>query len=573
MLFLKKIDKFLIVIFTIIFNLFIYILNFINYDSTRGTDYNLYGQYLENFIFNYTQGVQAQGIGYFWLVAKFIEINSKPLVISLDYKNLIFTHGIQVINFLFFSLGLFGIYFLLRKLKFSFYFSLLCINIISVFPPVVGTRLILKPEIVAVGFLPWLIFFIISFKENYEKKYLLLSFPIIALLVSLKASITLMILIVIVIFFGKDLFRQDVLFCGSLALIFAILVILESQAYSGLYIWEHQTPESYMYKAPLSFIYLINSDLFANPFRNAHANSMLGILLLDTFGDYWQRYWFHKDGWFNNQFPGNLNSIRVGLVSSSIFYASVLYQLIKEKSLIMKKLGILAFVGISVMIVNVLNLIPLLTMNFHPGKGDPIKTHYFSFLLMITFLYWFIKITKENLIIGTVIFISIFFFSIQLFNSAQLKDITSSQTLMNKVHLLSPCFLGDPLGNTLNYSHSWCNQEEFAQSVCYSNYDETLLPIQKEDYLIFPPDDTFENKNLSLGKNTITVANYYECINYIDGGFVPQEIAEITSDKVYKNPKYFLLVLCLSLIAIFVSQYKTVHLFIYNFLKRNRLLN
>jgi hypothetical protein len=239
----------------------------------------------------------------------------------------------------------------------------------------------------------------------------------------------------------------------------------------------------------------------------------------------------------------------------------------------MKKLGILAFVGISVMIVNVLNLIPLLTMNFHPGKGDPIKTHYFSFLLMITFLYWFIKITKENLIIGTVIFISIFFFSIQLFNSAQLKDITSSQALMNKVHLLSPCFLGDPLGNTLNYSHSWCNQEEFAQSVCYSNYDETLLPIQKEDYLIFPPDDTFENKNLSLGKNTITVANYYECINYIDGGFVPQEIAEITSDKVYKNPKYFLLVLCLSLIAIFVSQYKTVHLFIYNFLKRNRLLN
>ena len=123
----------MIVIFTIIFNLFIYILNFINYDSTRGTDYNLYGQYLENFIFNYTQGVQAQGIGYFWLVAKFIEINSKPLVISLDYKNLIYTHGIQVINFLFFSLGLFGIYFLLIKLNFSFYFSLSSIELLDIF--------------------------------------------------------------------------------------------------------------------------------------------------------------------------------------------------------------------------------------------------------------------------------------------------------------------------------------------------------------------------------------------------------------------------------------------------------
>ena len=115
MLILKNRDKFLIVIFTIFFNLSIYILNFINYDSTRGTDYNLYGKYLENFIFNYTQSVQAQGVGYFWLVAKFIEINSKPLIISLDYKNLVFTHGIQIINFLFFSIGLFGIYFFTSK--------------------------------------------------------------------------------------------------------------------------------------------------------------------------------------------------------------------------------------------------------------------------------------------------------------------------------------------------------------------------------------------------------------------------------------------------------------------------
>jgi len=568
-LILKNKDKFLIVIFTIFFNLSLYILNFINYDSTRGTDYNLYGKYLENFIFNYTQSVQAQGVGYFWLVAKFIEINSKPLIISLDYKNLVFTHGIQIINFLFFSIGLFGIYFLLRKLKLSFYFSLLCINIISVFPPVVGTRLILKPEIVAVGFLPWLIFFIISFKENYDKKYLLFSFPIIALLGSLKASITLMVLIVIVIFLGKDLLRQDVLFFGFLTLIIMIPVILESQAFTGLYIWEHQTPESYMNKAPLSFLYLINSDLFTNPFRDTHANSMLGILLLDTFGDYWQRYWFHKDGWFNNQFPGNINSIRTGLVFSLIFYVSVLYNLIKEKSILMKKLGMIGFVGIFVMIVNVLNLIPFLTMNFNPAKGDPIKTQYFSFLLMITFLYWFIKITKENLTIGMIIFTGIFFFSIQLFNSAQLRDITSSQTLMNKVHFLSPCFLGDPLENMLNYSHSWCDQEKFAESVCYSDFNETLLPVQKEDYFIFPPDDSYENKNLSLGKNTITVANYYECINYIKGGFVPQEIADITNDSIYKTPKYFLLVLLLSLFMLFASNNKIFNLFINKVRKRN----
>ena len=188
---------------------------------------------------------------------------------------------------------------------------------------------------------------------------------------------------------------------------------------------------------------------------------------------------------------------------------------------------------------------------------------------MITFLYWFIKITKENLTIGMIIFTGIFFFSLQLFNSAQLRDITSSQTLMNKAHLLSPCFLGDPLENILNYSHSWCDQEKFAESVCYSDYDETLLPVQKEDYFIFPPDDSYENKNLSLGKNTITVANYYECINYIKGGFVPQEIADITNDSIYKTPKYFLLVLLLSLFMIFASNNKIFNLFINKILKRN----
>ena len=96
----------------------------------------------------------------------------------------------------------------------------------------------------------------------------------------------------------------------------------------------------------LSFIYSINQDIFLDPFRNSQASSMIGILLLDTFGDYWQRYWFNKSGWQNNQFPGNLNTIRIGLLISSIFYIGLIAALIKE-NIRLKKFASFTLIGIS----------------------------------------------------------------------------------------------------------------------------------------------------------------------------------------------------------------------------------
>ena len=85
---------------------------------------------------------------------------------------------------------------------------------------------------------------------------------------------------------------------------------------------------------------------------------MIGILLLDTFGDYWQRYWFNKSGWQNNQFPGNLNTIRIGLLISSIFYIGLIAALIKEKNTRLKKFASFTLIGISVLLVNFFNIFP-----------------------------------------------------------------------------------------------------------------------------------------------------------------------------------------------------------------------
>ena len=177
---------------SIIFNIYIFLINYLNYSSHRGTDFHIYGNYLDYFVFGQSKNLQEQTVGYFSLVSEMIKLNKSTLLISIDYKNLIINHGIQVANYLFFVIGILGIYKLLRFIDISKFQSFTAINLVSIFPPLVGLRMILKPEILAFCFLPWLIYLILLYRKTYKPVYLVMLFPIISLLVSLKASITLM---------------------------------------------------------------------------------------------------------------------------------------------------------------------------------------------------------------------------------------------------------------------------------------------------------------------------------------------------------------------------------------------
>ena len=72
-------------------------------------------------------------------------------VISVDYKELIYNHGIQTANYIF-VIGLIGIYKLLIYQNIDRFHILTIINLLSLFPPLVGLRMILKPEIMAFAF-------------------------------------------------------------------------------------------------------------------------------------------------------------------------------------------------------------------------------------------------------------------------------------------------------------------------------------------------------------------------------------------------------------------------------------
>lgn len=544
----------LYIVLSIILNLFLFFTTYINFSSHRGTDFGLYSSFLNYYLFGENAFMQAQGVGYFYLVSLITSINKNALLISIDYKNLIYNYGIQLTNYILFVLGLFGIYKILRSFNLSKIKIFTIINLVTIFPPLIGLRMIMKPEVLGFTFLPWILYFLIQFKDKNQTRYLLFSLPMIALLISSKASIALMVIITLVIFLGKDVLKKNLVITGSLCILLTSLLIYESYTITNLFVWEHKTPKGYNYKATIDFLYRINFNIWETPFRDTQSNSFLGILFLDTFGDYWERYWAHSDGYIrNNQKTDNFIKI-IGLVASIFFYCSSLYFLFKEKNKTLKKLGSLGFIGILVLLIGAFNLIPFLSKNFNPYKGDPIKTHYFSFLLVFTFIYLILKIfiNKKEVFLFLILIFSLSY-SFQLLNPLNYEYIKSDQTILNKIHLLSPCFLGDPANIVIGYSHNWCDQNKIAESICMGDYDESLVPIQKDGYLIFPVDESYKLLNLTNDNNSVTVNNYYECLNYTKGGFIPQESEKYFRPTNTKKPVLFSLLFFISSLIVFYN--------------------
>ena len=60
-------------------------------------------------------------------------------------------------------------------------------------------------------------------------------------------------------------------------------------------------------------------------------------------------------------------------------------------------------------------------------------------------------------------------YSFQLFNPLSYEEIKSEQNLINKIHFLSPCTLGDPASRLIEYSHNWCSEQEIIEAFVLEN--------------------------------------------------------------------------------------------------------
>jgi len=403
------------------------------YMSTISPDFNRYKLYLYYFFGGQTDFLPEQGFIYFFIIALFCKLQIQNF--NGDFESLMSNVGnqtnfnisnlsafenkihlgIQYGNFVIFMFGIFGIYQLLKIRNTSLINIYKIITVITILPLSFQLRLTMKPEILAFAVLP----FVILFYEKYLKSKNI--YDLIALatttsvILTLKASITGMILTIFGIKLLSDLKKIKLSKISTLIFIiicFATAISYENYSISNYSMFERSELSDYFEEdeydnrvTPDVFLNINLQDLILNPEKNFHADSLIGITLIDTFGDYFNEYW-NKDYTFlktyRKQFVQSGNSFDVDIERNVLTVPFSIFNLEKIRKLFGLSLSILFFIKIfkiftnkhtdKIYIISPLFGILILMLsalgfpenNFKPESGDTFKAYYYSFLSIVS---------------------------------------------------------------------------------------------------------------------------------------------------------------------------------------------
>lgn len=354
----------------------------IYYLTTKGPDYSFYYPYFKYFFGEIPYSGVEQGLLYYFVNSYLISINSDKLI--SNYTDQYISSYIQLGNFLFYLIGLMGLYTFLKQKGFKSKYVLLVLSIINLFPPAIGMRLLFKPEILIFSCLIWIVVFLDKYLKTKNFWFLVFCIPSLVIIFTTKANLAVMIALYLSIFYLKKIYILNVYnFYKSLGIFLFLFLLISYENYqaNGLLVFQHQSPEEFTGKAELSFLYNINfGKLFQDPFRQNHSDSFIGILLLDTFDDYFGNFWNDDSS------PLYLNRI--------IFYS------IKETAFLGVAITLIFYITLFRKIFTIKKFRYILTMPFfgiffqmalsqftqyNPATGDVAKTYYYSFFLIISF--------------------------------------------------------------------------------------------------------------------------------------------------------------------------------------------
>ena len=426
-----KLNK-LTILLSSIFLFFIYLvkeLNFLFYNSLDSPDFDTYSVYFEYLFNNINSTGREQGLFYYYLHTWYYYFFANGSVDSNLYTLL--HKSIQEFNFILFIIGLLGIYRILIIFKFSKLSILLTLMMLNLLPVSVALRIVFKPEIITFALLPWIVLCIEKYKHTKKVTYIYLAIPLITASVSSKGSIAAMLLVSIFLIYFKEIITlglKNTLI--SLAILFSFLlpVFNEDSKSNGLTIVQLEsgssTSSKYDFKAPKSFIYKLNSyQLVSSPIKNKHADSFIGITLLDTFGDYYDLFWDNDSSlYFQNRveilkFEQSENIVApklnfqersitfylqnitdtyyrkvIGLILSMYFYFLFFMGLFKDSKY--RKFYFFTLISVSLLLIHVITGFPI--NNFNPEMGDTLKPLYYSPFLLFTSIFVFANYFEKN---------------------------------------------------------------------------------------------------------------------------------------------------------------------------------
>ncbi len=509
------------------------------YNSIDGTDFYRYFRYIEYFMGDIESPSREQGIFYFWVISLFIKYSHNFYI--PEYWEFIYSSAIQFGNLLFYIIGVIGICLLLRARQISWDRIFLSCSLLNFFPPVLGGRLIMKPEIIAFAFLPWIIYSLEVYFEKDRKGILIFTSFLMSLILTSKGTVALIsIFALFVIFFKKlQLIKlKDLILPTLILLVSTYLLYFENFNINTISMLNHQEQDSYLNKAPLSFIYNINFlDLISNPYRNFHANSMVGITLIDLFNDYFNRYWEHSRSLFILDRIEVFSFLKhprrnLSLVLSIFFIVLSFTKNNKFKYLYVSGIFILLLTSIGIF-----------GLHFNPEKGDTVKTHYYFFLLGISFIFVVLDLLKGKKFwldyLKTISMIIIFLFILGFPKSY---TSSTSDKLLEKLPTTVSCSYSKIYFNNLLSSDILCLDKEIATCGYIENFNKPEL--HPDGYLIFEQDLEFTPKNLvDADGYAVTVNGYAECLHYSEGGYFPNNGKFIIDRTPFYNNVFIYIVL------------------------------
>jgi hypothetical protein len=559
------------------------------YISSRNVDFIKYYDYLIYFAGINVEIDYGQGVFYYFLI-------SKRLLSKVDYVDnanleMILNSAIHEVNFIFFLIGLLGFFFLLKLKQYKTETILASLIILVAFPQSIYLRSVMKPEIIAFAFIPWVMIYLEKFIVDRKIRNLFFVIPFISLIINSKGSVAGMILAYLAVAYFKIL--KKISFKNFLIIfIFFISVVslvqLENYQITGQSLFERPYDPEYDYKAEPEILFNIDIvKAITNPSFNLdsdgktyHSDSLMNTILLDTFGDYFGQLFnnneqiffsdYRKTLFSNNQnnsffetrqisYDGKYSAILINsmdkirrvisFIISFFFYTSLIILSLKDKS--NRKYYLAPIIGIVILYINSLGF-P--SNNFNPVKGDTFKAYYFSFLLCISLLFLAVKLyTKINFL--KIIFLISFIVGV-LFISGHPKENNQqlSEHLIFANEFTPICTINNFLiyenrllnfisssGNSNNLK-SDCSKKTVPKDVSYERY---LYNEQNADNCID------SNKEILLmpieGR---TVANISECMVYA--------LEQVKSQNNLTNPRspYFVLVIFFNCILIMFFESK-----------------
>ena len=532
-------------IFSFFFSLiFTFSIGEIFYNSIDGTDFYRYFRYIEYFNGTIETPSREQGLFYFWFISLFIELSEQFYL--ADKWEYIYSSAIQLANFTFYLIGLLGLFLFMRIKRVNSTQIFLALTFLNFFPPVFGGRLIMKPEMLAFALFPWVLLGI----ENYFKSKNIISLlaitPLLAVIATSKGTVFVLTGSAIVFIYIKKIKKikiSDLIISISVFLVMSYFLYQENLMVNNVSMLSHPELESYLFRAPLSFIYTVSfSEIFSNPFRNVHAGSLFGITAIDLFGDYFNRYWDHERSLFVSSRQQVITFLDYPRRNLSVFLSILffIFTFIKQKSYIFSSYTRVYLIGIFILLLTSLGVFGL---HFNPNKGDTVKTHYYFFLLAFSFVFLIINFLRKSntntQIISTLLAFLIFTFIVGFPKNY---DDNFKFELSEKLPTTLSCRITSSYFEVITNYDIECLTKELATCGTYEVFNK---PVQHEDgYLIFQPDEFFQNINLQDSDgNAVTVSGYAECLHYLSGGFtkVQSDLVENRTPQINRIFLFFIL--------------------------------